>query len=129
MKTQHIRYLVAGLLIALTTLGARAQGANAAASAADETRDTAPGAAANSAAASNAKAIKAADRALQKAVVRALSKTRGLRVSTIGVRAHNGVVTLEGMVPDQSQVELAAKVAEGVPGVTQVKNALTLSAI
>ncbi len=47
----------------------------------------------------------------------------------ITVRAHDGVVTLEGLVPEQSQVELAGKAAQGVPGVAQVKNALTLSSI
>lgn len=118
MKTNHVKYLVAGLLIALTSVGASAQGG----ASASPTTGAASGT-------SDAKAAKAADRALQKAVMRALSKTKGLRVSMISVRARNGVVTLEGMVPEQSQAELATKVAEGVQGVTQVKNALTLSSI
>jgi osmotically-inducible protein OsmY len=78
---------------------------------------------------SDAKAVKAADRALQKSVIRALSRTKGLRVATITVRAHNGVVTLEGTVPEQSQVGLATQVAEGVEGVTSVTNVLALSTL
>nr|WP_106853703.1 BON domain-containing protein [Caballeronia novacaledonica] len=75
----------------------------------------------------DAKAMKAANRALQKDVLRALSRTKGLRNSTITVRANNGVVTLEGTVPEQSQVEMATHATEGVTGVTAVRNALTLS--
>ncbi|MFX1765788.1 BON domain-containing protein [Paraburkholderia sp. A1RI-2L] len=121
MKTNHMKYLVAGFLIALTSIGANAQDG--------DTASPATGPASGAGAVSDAKAAKAADRALQKAVMRALSKTKGLRVSTISVRARNGVVTLEGQVPEQSQAELATKVAEGVQGVKQVKNALTLSSI
>lgn len=77
--------------------------------------------------ATDPKAIKAANRALQKEVLRALTKTKGLRNSTITVRASNGAVTLEGTVPEQSQVDMATHAAEGVAGVTSVKNALTLS--
>ncbi|CAL8479623.1 BON domain-containing protein [Caballeronia sp. S22] len=79
--------------------------------------------------ASDAKAAKAADRALQKSVIRALSRTKGLRATTITVRARNGVVTLEGTVPEQSQMGLATQAAEGVEGVTSVTNALTLSTL
>lgn len=79
--------------------------------------------------ASDAKAVKAADRALQKSVVRALSKTKGLRAATITVRAHNGAVILEGTVPEQSQVGLASQAAQEVEGVTSVTNALTLSTL
>jgi osmotically-inducible protein OsmY len=35
-------------------------------------------------------------------------------------------VTLAGTVPDQSQVDLATQAAQGVAGVTSVKNALTV---
>jgi hyperosmotically inducible periplasmic protein len=114
MKMNHAKIALAGMLVALAAAGAHAQNNDAAQTAAS---------------ASSAKAGKEADRALQKAVLRALSQTRGVRVSTITVRAHDGVVTLEGNVPDESQVELATKAAQSVPGVTQVKNALTLSSI
>ncbi|WP_244830307.1 BON domain-containing protein [Caballeronia sp. TF1N1] len=89
--------------------------------------------AASSVPASDAKASKAAskaaDRALQKSVLRALSKTRGLRVASITVRASEGAVILEGTVPEEAQIGLATQVAEGVEGVKSVKNALTLSTI
>lgn len=77
--------------------------------------------------ATDPKAVKAANRALQKQVLQALTRTKGLRNSTITVRANNGAVILEGTVPEQSQVELATHAAEGVAGVSSVKNALTLS--
>jgi osmotically-inducible protein OsmY len=35
-------------------------------------------------------------------------------------------VTLEGTVPDSSQVDKATQVAQGVAGVSSVKNALTI---
>ncbi|BAN27596.1 putative phospholipid-binding protein (plasmid) [Caballeronia insecticola] len=79
--------------------------------------------------ASDAKAAKAADRALQKSVVRALSKTKGLRATAITVRVRSGAVTLEGTVPEQAQMGLATQAAEGVEGVTSVRNALTLSTL
>ena len=77
--------------------------------------------------ASDVAATKAANRALQKSVLHTLSKTKGLRVSNITIVARSGVVTLEGSVPEESQVELATRAAQSVPGVTEVKNALILS--
>jgi hyperosmotically inducible periplasmic protein len=88
------------------------------------------GPAAASAAASAAmtpKEIKAANRALQRKVVTALAKTKGLTVTNIAVRARNGDVTLEGTVPEQSQMDLAVRAAQAVPGVTSVKSSLALS--
>jgi osmotically-inducible protein OsmY len=43
------------------------------------------------------------------------------------VRARNGAILLEGWVPEEAQVEQATRVAQGVPGVASVQNALTLS--
>ncbi|HDR8993878.1 TPA: BON domain-containing protein, partial [Burkholderia vietnamiensis] len=40
--------------------------------------------------------------------------------------ARSGKITLVGMAPDQAQIDLAGKVAESVPGVTSVKNNLTV---
>lgn len=116
MKTTHAIRLVCGALIVLASLNVSAQESAAASATANPT-------------ASDAKAAKAADRALQKNVLRALSKTRGLRVSAITVRARNGVVTLEGTVPEQSQIDLATQAAEAVEGVTSVTNALSLSTL
>ncbi len=70
---------------------------------------------------------KAADRALRRRVLTALGKAKGLRATGITVRAHDGAVLLEGWVPEQAQIGLASQVAEGVLGVTSVKNTLTLS--
>jgi hyperosmotically inducible protein len=116
MKATHAVRLVCGALVVLASLNVSAQESAAASASAKP-------------AASDAKAVKAADRALQKDVLRALSKTKGLRVAAITVRARNGVVTLEGTVPEQSQVGLATQVAEGVEGVKSVTNALTLSTL
>lgn len=108
--------LLSGALLVLASLHAYAQGSDALAAPARPY-------------ASDAKAAKTADRALQKSVIRALSRTKGLRATTITVRARNGVVTLEGTVPEQSQMGLATQAAEGVEGVTSVTNALTLSTL
>ncbi|MFM0243708.1 BON domain-containing protein [Paraburkholderia sediminicola] len=116
MKATHATRLVCGVLVVLASLNVSAQESVAASATAKP-------------AASDAKTVKAADRALQKNVLRALSKTRGLRVSAITVRARNGVVTLEGTVPEQSQVGLAAQAAEAVEGVKSVTNALSLSTL
>ncbi|NPT36681.1 BON domain-containing protein [Paraburkholderia xenovorans] len=116
MNQNKVFTLAGGVLLVLASFNAYAQGS-----------DAAP--ASGHAYASDAKAIKAADRALQKNVVRALSRTKGLRAATITVRAHNGAVILEGTVPEQAQVGLATQAAEGVEGVTSVTNALTLSTL
>jgi hyperosmotically inducible periplasmic protein len=70
---------------------------------------------------------KSADRALRRRVLNALAKSKGLRASGITVRAKDGAVVLEGWVPEVAQIEQATRVAQTVPGVTAVKNTLTLS--
>lgn len=114
MKSKLAGRIAGSAMVVLVSLNAYAQGGVAASLPAASTT-------------SDAKAMKAANRALQKDVLRALSKTKGLRNSTITVRANNGVVTLEGTVPEQSQIDQAAHAAEAVDGVISVKNALTLS--
>ncbi|QBR03694.1 BON domain-containing protein [Paraburkholderia pallida] len=79
--------------------------------------------------ASSTKAVKAADRALQRSVRKALAKTKGLTITAVTVKARSGVVVLEGSVVDQSQGDLAAEVAAKVPGVNSVKNDLTVRPI
>ena len=56
----------------------------------------------------------------------ALAKAKGISAANILVRSRDGNVTLEGSVPEQPQVDLATTVAQGVPGVKSVKNALTI---
>ncbi|MBB3258562.1 osmotically-inducible protein OsmY [Paraburkholderia bannensis] len=72
------------------------------------------------------KSAKAANRALSRKVRAALAKDKDISVANITVRAKDGAVILEGTVPEQSQVDHATDVAKGVPGVTSVKNALTI---
>ncbi|CAB3778408.1 hypothetical protein LMG28688_00584 [Paraburkholderia caffeinitolerans] len=69
---------------------------------------------------------KAADRALRKDVVRALTRTKGLNSTRITVRVKEGAVTLEGSVPEQAEVDLATQAAQSVSGVTSVKNTLAI---
>ena len=107
------RNLLAGALVLLSFVGANAQPGESAA----------PGGANP---ASSGKQMRAADRALQKSVRRALAKTKGLDVINITIRARNGDVVLEGSVPEQSQIDLAMRVAQGVPGVNSVKSALII---
>lgn len=68
----------------------------------------------------------ASNKALGKAVRKALAKTKGINSSTIHVLARNGAVTLAGTVPDSAQVGKATEVAKTVDGVTSVKNALSI---
>ncbi|HZZ11333.1 MAG TPA: BON domain-containing protein [Paraburkholderia sp.] len=113
MKAFHAIKMVGGALIVVASLNAYAQSSDA----------TAPAAAS---AAPSAKSTKAADRAMGRKVRSALSKTKGLSVANITVRARGGAVTLAGTVPEQPQVDIATQAAQGVAGVTSVKNALSI---
>jgi osmotically-inducible protein OsmY len=68
--------------------------------------------------------MKKADHALGLAVRKALSKSN-IDVSSVDVRARDGVVTLTGKVPEADQIEKAGTVAQGVAGVTSVTNKLS----
>jgi hyperosmotically inducible protein len=74
----------------------------------------------------NPKQLKEENRRLQKTVLRSLSYTKGLSVSNILAVARNGVVTLAGSVPEDSQIELAVSTAKGVAGVIEVKSDLVI---
>ncbi|MFM0504017.1 BON domain-containing protein [Paraburkholderia caffeinilytica] len=113
MKAFQAIKMVGGALIVLASINAYAQSSDAAAPAA---ASSAP----------SAKSVKQADRALGRKVRGALSKTKGLSVTNITVRARSGAVTLAGTVPEQPQVDLATQAAQAVPGVTSVKNALSI---
>lgn len=117
MKTIHAIKIVSGALVVLASLNAYAQ-------ASDMTATSATVAAPN--AKQQAKAIKTADRALQKKVRAAIAKSNGISVANIMVRARSGAVTLEGTVPEQTQSDKAAEVAQRVEGVMSVKNALKI---
>ena len=75
---------------------------------------------------SSKKAATKADRALARAVRRALSKAQGFNVSNVFVRARSGAVTLSGSVDSGDQIAQAEQVAHTVQGVTSVSNKLTL---
>lgn len=70
--------------------------------------------------------IRAANMQLAKRVQTTLYKQKGLESTDVHAVARSGKITLVGMAPDQAQIDLAGKVAESVPGVTSVKNNLTV---
>jgi len=57
--------------------------------------------------------------------VRRAFRRAGLDDSRIRVRAHFGVVTLNGTVPERAQIARATRAARSVLGVTGVQNRLT----
>ncbi|MCX4170841.1 MULTISPECIES: BON domain-containing protein [Paraburkholderia] len=116
MKTKNTASIVIGMVIGIATVSANAQGGPG-----SETMSTAKSA-------SQVASSKSGDRALQKRVRAAFAKSKDVTASNITVRAHGGAVILQGTVPDQDEIESAAEVAKGVPGVTSVKNALTVRA-
>ncbi|EIN01801.1 transport-associated protein [Paraburkholderia hospita] len=67
-----------------------------------------------------------ADRKLEKDVHHALGETKHLTSRDIRVHAAAGVVTLSGSVPNRAALDRAAQAAQGVPGVTAVRNNLTI---
>lgn len=72
------------------------------------------------------KEMRADNRALSKAVRRSLTKTKGLDTSSITVLSRGGKVTLDGSVPDASQIALAGSTTSATHGVTAVDNRLIL---
>ncbi|BFG75241.1 hypothetical protein PTKU46_32740 [Paraburkholderia terrae] len=114
MKIIRAAHIVAGAMAVAMSCHVCAQASNPA---------SASGTVARPATVSN----KTADRALRKRVLTALARAKGLRATGITVRARNGAILLEGWVPEEAQVEQATRVAQGVPGVASVQNALTLS--
>lgn len=71
------------------------------------------------------KVARKANRALSRKVLLALSKG-GVITTGINVVAKDHAVTLEGTVADAGLVDKAGDVAKRVPGVTSVRNDLTL---
>ncbi|MGF6531525.1 MULTISPECIES: BON domain-containing protein [Paraburkholderia] len=111
MKAFQVIKAISGALIVMASLNAYAQSSDATAAPAMS-------------AAPSAKATRASNRALQRKVLKALAKAKGLTAENITVRARGGVVTLEGRVSDQGQSDIATQTAQGVAGVTSVTNAL-----
>jgi hyperosmotically inducible periplasmic protein len=113
MKRSTVVKVLASAIVALVSLTAAAQDGSATDASAVVL-------------ASNAKATKAANRALQKSVRKAMSRDRGLNLENLTVRARGGVVTLMGTVPSAGQVGLATQITQNVPGVTSVVNQLAI---
>ncbi|CAM2157705.1 hyperosmotically inducible periplasmic protein [Pararobbsia alpina] len=78
------------------------------------------------AAAAPATSSKAANRALGRAVKRALTKNKQIDASNIYVRARDGAIRLTGFVPENAQIQIAGDVTQGVNGVSSVDNKLTV---
>ncbi|CAD6524897.1 BON domain-containing protein [Paraburkholderia metrosideri] len=108
-----------GFLKALGSVVAMVVACNVYAQASDAASTVSP-------AAANVKAGKRANNQLGRKVRAALTKTQGLDVSNIAVRARGGAVTLTGTVPDQGQIDSAGTAAKGVAGVSSVSNKLTV---
>lgn len=114
MKNWIVAMLVGGIAVCATFVNAQTgTGASDAASAQAE-----PAAAASQAS--------RPDSALVRDVRRAFTRTTGLNSSNIHVTARDGVVTLTGSVPRESQIQRAGDAAQSVRGVTEVSNKLTL---
>lgn len=94
-----------------------------------ESSDTASTASAAANSAPSARQIRKANRLLAKQVRSALVRVKGLDSSGIVVIAKGSVVTLGGSVPDASQMPLAVSAAQGVKGVSEVHNSLTIKAL
>lgn len=70
-------------------------------------------------------AIKA-DFKLERAVQKAFDQEKHFDSSDIRVVARKGVVTLDGTMPDDKQIQKASELATATPGVKSVTNSLTL---
>src|SRR5471032_2623009 len=80
----------------------------------------------DSSSASPQKGTRAQNRLLAKTVRRALTRTKHLTSSGITVLARGGVVTLDGTVPTDEEIQVATNVASNVPGVHAVTNNLLM---
>ncbi|MGF6935518.1 hyperosmotically inducible protein [Paraburkholderia sp. UCT70] len=121
MKVISMLKLAVGALIVTTSINAWSQpGEPGSAPAASSTATPGSGASTSS---------RQGDRALSRKVRAALMKDKEISASNISVRAKGGAVTLFGTVSDAAQIDRAAGVAQAVPGVTTVKNNLTLKRV
>ena len=77
-------------------------------------------------AAETPKQVRASNRALARAVGRALSHQKGLNSADIRILSREGVISLEGSVPVDEQIQLASDAAGRVAGVSSVKSYLTV---
>lgn len=116
MKTINPRGAVCAALIVLASMGAvpETRAAMAASEPSAVSGASAPG------------ATRKENRALRKRVYAAFAKDKSIDAGGIGVSAKDGAVTLTGTVTDASQIDKAAALAKGAPGVTSVTNKLAV---
>jgi hyperosmotically inducible protein len=84
------------------------------------------GTAVNASGGMTAKAVRQANRALRRKVYAALAKHKEIDAGDISITAKSGAVLITGTVPDASQINTVAEIAQGVAGVTSVTSTLTL---
>ena len=120
MKAIRTFKLMGGALIVVVSINAWSQTSESAAPSTQSSMAPAGG--------GSAKATRQANRALGKKVLVALSKG-GVTTSRLNVIAKGGAVALAGSVTDSTQIDKAGEIAKGVPGVTSVKNSLTLKEV
>lgn len=89
-------------------------------------QDSDQAASAQSSAASSKKAAHKQNWQTENAVRKAMTSTKGLDSASIRIVARDGVLTLDGTVPDQSQIPMAQNAAQSVPQVKSVSNRLTV---
>ena len=118
MNANRTLKLIGGALILAASFNAWSQSSEPAAMSADSGSSTATHGTSKS-------SVRKANRALSKKVLQALSKG-GVDTSGINVLVKGSAVTLAGNVPEAPQLEKASSIAKAVPGVTSVKNALTI---
>ncbi len=70
----------------------------------------------------------AADQRLAARVKQTLASSKDTRALKLGVRAENGIVTLEGYVRTAAQKRKAVELARGVAGAKAVRDAITVGA-
>jgi hyperosmotically inducible periplasmic protein len=70
--------------------------------------------------------LKQQDRDLARKVRGAIVRSSPLTSSNIFVIVKNGVVSLEGSVPESGQIQIADAIAASVPGVTSVQDYLSI---
>jgi hyperosmotically inducible protein len=110
---QVLKFVVTTAAAALIALPAFAQNSS-------DTASTTPPAA------SGKKAVRAQNHQIEKTVRRALTKTKGLDSSGITILVKHNVVTLDGTVPDESQIALAESSAKDAAQSNKVTNNLTV---
>jgi osmotically-inducible protein OsmY len=120
MKAIKTFKLIGSALIVVVSISAWSQTSESAATSTQSSMAPAGG--------GSGKAARQANRALSRKVLHALSKG-GVNTSRINVLAKGGAVVLAGSVTDPALSDKATELAKGVPGVTSVKNALTLKEV